>query len=469
MSFTVAIVGRPNVGKSTLFNRLIGKRHALVDDTPGVTRDRRQGDGKLGDLRFRLFDTAGFEDAHDETLESRMRDQTESAVRDADVVMMLIDARAGVTPLDAHFGQWLRKQPQPVLLVANKCEGRAGMPGFAEAYRLGLGEPIAVSAEHGEGLSELYDRLLEAAPIVEPEAYVPEEEDGRDQVEESPDGSEVWTDTEAPKTIRLTIVGRPNVGKSTLLNHLLGEARVLTGPEAGITRDSIEVEWKYRDQPIQLVDTAGMRKRARIDDRLERMSVEDTRRSIRFAHVVLLVLDAQDGLERQDLSIARMTIDEGRSLVVVVNKWDAIKDRSAALRSLRERLEDSLPQAKGVAYVTISAERGRNIDKMMAAVLDTYAVWNRRIATAPLNKWLAGQVQRHPPPLVEGRRIKLRYVTQVKARPPSFAAFISRPAELPESYTRYLVNGLREVFGLPGVPVRFMLRGGRNPYVKKDQ
>ena len=473
MSFTVAIIGRPNVGKSTLFNRLTGRRLALVDDTPGVTRDRREGNARIADLRFRIFDTAGLEDADDASLEGRMRLQTEEAVREADLAMLLIDARAGLTPMDEHFARWLRRENVKVVLVANKCEGRAGGPGLIDAWRLGLGEPIAVSAEHGEGMGELYDAIVAIAPEARDDGTGDTSDAGTapdpdDVVLEAPDGAPTWRDDRAPTVIRLAIVGRPNVGKSTLMNALLGERRMLTGPEAGITRDAIEVEWSWKGQTIRLVDTAGLRGRARVTAELEKLSGADTLRSIRFAHVVVLVLDATEPFERQDLAIARLALEEGRALVIAGNKWDAVADRAGWLTDLRERLEDSLPQAKGVAYVTIAAEHGRNLDRLLDAVLTTYDTWNRRVSTSQLNRWLGAVTAAHPPPLVEGRRIRLRYATQVKTRPPTFAAWVSRPAGLPDAYVRYLVNGLRQDFKLTAVPIRFMLRKGKNPYVDKE-
>ncbi len=447
MSFTVAIVGRPNVGKSTLFNRLVGKRLALTDDLPGVTRDRRSGAASLGDLRFIVIDTAGLEDSAAESLTGRMRQQTERAVADADAVIFLIDARAGLTPLDRHFADWLRKQDTPVILVANKCEGRVPAASLAEAFALGLGEPIPFSAEHGEGLSDLYDAIREHAPAEDAAA-----------AEAAPEGP-----------LQLAIVGRPNVGKSTLINRLVGEERLLTGPEPGITRDAIAVEWRHRGRPIRLVDTAGMRRRSHVVERLEKLAVDDSLRAVQYAEVVVLVLDAADMLEKQDLAIARLVVDEGRALVIAANKWDAIKDKTDALKKLRDRVAASLPQAQGVALVTLSARTGQNLDRLMSAVLDAHETWNRRVATPELNRWLAAAVDAHPPPLVKGRRIKLRYMTQTKTRPPTFQLFGNQLDMLPEPYLRYLVNSMRERFDLPGVPIRVLLRKGKNPYVSRDR
>ena len=444
MPFSVAIVGRPNVGKSTLFNRLVGRRLALVDETPGVTRDRRTGDAHLGDLRFTVIDTAGFEEARGDSLPARMRAQTERAVAEADLALLLIDARAGVIPLDAEFANLLRKSATPVVLVANKCEGRLGAAGVVDAFALGLGEPVAISAEHGEGLADLYDAIAPyAAAAGAEEAPAADEETG---------------------VLQLAIVGRPNVGKSTLINRLLGEERLLTGPEPGITRDAIAVAWRTRGRDIRLVDTAGLRRRARVAEKLEKLSVEDTLRAIRFAQVVVLVLDANDMLERQDLTIARLVIDEGRALVIAANKWDLVMDKTAALARLRDRIETSLPQLRGLRPVTISALAGKNLDRLLDAVLAAYELWNRRVPTAALNRWLGDAVEAHPPPLVAGRRLKLRYGAQIKTRPPTFALFVSRPEKLPDSYSRYLVNSLRDSFDLPGVPIRLQLRKGKNPY-----
>ena len=458
MSFTVAIVGRPNVGKSTLFNRLVGKRLAIVHDTPGVTRDRREGRASLLGMDFTVIDTAGFEDEGGDSIEARMRRQTDKAVGNADVVLMLIDARAGVTPLDAHFADYLRRQPTPVVLVANKCEGKAGSPGLYECYSLGLGEPVPFSAEHGEGVAELFDALR---PFAEAAGALEEPEEGED-------GEAADDEPRPDRPLTMAVVGRPNVGKSTLANRLLGEDRMLTGPEAGLTRDSISVEWNHSGRAVKLVDTAGLRRQARIDDTLEKMSTSNTIEAIRRAEVVVLVMDAEAVLDKQDLTIARLVIDEGRALVVAVNKWDAVADPQAALARLRDRLETSLPQAKGVATVTLSALTGRGVDRLMEAVIEAHAVWNRRVPTAQLNRWLEEMVAKHAPPALSGgRRLKVRYMTQAKARPPTFIVFASRPEDLPEAYIRYLVNGLREAFQLPGVPIRLFVRGGKNPYADK--
>ena len=460
--FTIALVGRPNVGKSTLFNRLIGRRHALVDDTPGVTRDRREGEGRLADLHFQVVDTAGLEEADPESLAGRMRAQTERAIADADLVLMMVDARSGIMPLDEHFARLLRRRGDKVVLLANKSEGAAARAGLFEAFSLGLGEPVAISAEHNEGMADLYEAIRGRMP----EEPAEEKNENAFLEDGSPpeEGVDIWQDRDRPRVVRMAVVGRPNVGKSTLVNAILGEDRLLTGPEAGITRDAIEVEWRYRDRPLKLVDTAGLRRRARVMEKLEKLSVEDTRRAIQFAHVVVLVLDAQMMLEKQDLTIARMVIEEGRALVIAANKWDAVTDREQALRDLRDRFEISLPQVKGAPYITVSALRGRNLDKLFDAVFAVYDVWNTRISTARLNRWLSHKTEAHPPPLARGRRIRLRYMTQIKARPPTFAAFVSLPEELPEAYTRYLVNGLREDFDLPGTPIRFITRKGKNPY-----
>ena len=443
MSFTVAILGRPNVGKSTLFNRLVGRQLALVDDLPGVTRDRREGEGHLADLSFRVIDTAGLEEAAPGTLSGRMRAQTERSLDEADVALLVIDARDGITPADRHFARWLRRSGRPTVLVANKAEGRATLGNIGEAYALGLGDPVPISAQHGEGLAELYDQLRPFAPD-----------------DQEPADAERGAD----RPLQLAIVGRPNVGKSTLVNRLLGQERVLTGPEPGTTRDAIAIEWVWQGRPVRLVDTAGMRRRPRIEARLERLSVADTLRAVRFAETVTLVLDALQPFERQDLSIANLVAEEGRALVLALNKWDAVVDRDAALARVRDRLERSLPQLQGVAVVPVSGLTGQALESLMSAVFEADAVWNRRVPTAALNRWLAAIQERHPPPLVGARRLRLRYITQVNTRPPSFALFASKPGELPDAYRRYLVNGLREAFDLPGVPIRMMLRKGENPY-----
>jgi GTPase len=441
MSFTVAIIGRPNVGKSTLFNRLAGRPLALVDDTPGVTRDRREGEGNIAGLTFRLIDTAGLEEAPPETLAGRMRAQTARSLDAADVALLLVDARDGITPDDRHFAHWLRRADKPVVLVANKAESRAALAELGDAYALGLGEPVAVSAQHGEGLGELYERLLPFAGA-HPEIALP-----------------------APaRPLQLAIVGRPNVGKSTLVNRLIGEERLLTGPEPGITRDAIAIDWCWEGRAIRLVDTAGMRRRARIEERLEKLSVGDSLRAVRFAETVVLVLDAMQGLERQDLTIANRVAEEGRALVLAANKWDLVSDAKAKLEALRERLDEALPQLRGIALVPVSGLTGAGLDRLMRAVFAADAVWNRRVPTAALNRWLAEMQERHPPPLVAGRRLRLRYMTQVNTRPPSFALFASKPGELPDSYRRYLVGALRTDFELPGTPIRMMLRKGQNPY-----
>jgi GTPase len=443
MALTVAIIGRPNVGKSTLFNRLVGQRVALVDDTPGVTRDRREGEAALGDLRFRVIDTAGLDEAERGSLGARMQDQTERALADADVALFLIDARAGLTPLDRHFADRLRRGKTPVLLVANKAEGRASTSGIYEAFALGLGEPIAVSAEHGEGMAELYAALAPFAETAEPAPAA-----------------------ERERPLQLAVIGRPNVGKSTLINRLLGEERVLTGPEAGITRDAIATFWHWHGRPVRLIDTAGLRRRPKVEEKLEKLSVADTLRAIRFAEVVVLVIDATQGIEKQDLTIAEMVEGEGRALVLAVNKWDLVEDKQAASRRLKDRLQASLPQLQGLRYVTLSALSGAGIAKLMPAVVETHEAWNRRIPTPRLNRWLARVQDRHPPPLVAGRRLKLRYMAQANIRPPTFALFASKPGELPATYRRYLINLLREDFDLPGVPIRMMLRKGTNPFAE---
>jgi GTP-binding protein len=458
----VAIVGRPNVGKSTLFNRLVGKRRAIVDDTPGVTRDVREGEGRLGDLSFTLLDTAGWETAAGEALEARMRRFTERAVDTVDAVLFLIDARAGVLPLDEAFASWLRKRAAKVVMVANKCEGRAGASGMGEAHALGLGQPIPVSAEHGEGLSDLHEALARLIPAVEPE------EDEEDDEPESDKHAEAAAAAAARRPLLLAIVGRPNVGKSTLLNRLVGEERMLTGPEAGITRDAIRVEWEWKGRKVRLVDTAGLRRKSKIEAKLEAASVADTLDAIRLADVCVVVLDAMNMAEKQDLAVAGWVIEEGRALVIAVNKTDLLADdRSEAnrqWRTLRDRLEASFAQVKGVPIVGLSALTGRGIERLMPAVLDIYAVWNKRIKTPILNRWLREMEELHPPPLAKGRRIRLRFMTQTKIRPPTFMMSVSQPDELGDDYMRYLINRLRDDFDMPGVPIRVTMRKPKNPF-----
>ena len=458
--FTLAIVGRPNVGKSTLFNRLVGRRLALVDDRPGVTRDLREGEARLGHLRFTVLDTAGLEEATDDSLPGRMRRLTERAIAQADACLFLIDARAGVTPIDQMLAELLRRSGTTVILGANKAEGRAADAGIIDAYALGLGDPVAVSAEHGEGMSDL---LAALAPLMEahdeaPEADLPETDvDVEDEEAHAP--------TEA-KPLRIAVVGRPNAGKSTLVNAIVGEERLLTGPEAGITRDAIALRTSWEGTPVRIFDTAGMRKRAKVQDKLEKLSVADGLRAVRFAEVVVVLLDAAIPFETQDLRIADLAETEGRAVVVAVNKWDLEEERGTKLAALREAMERLLPQLRGAPLVTVSATTGRGLDRLRAAVLKAHEVWNRRVATATLNRWLGEMVEAHPPPAPGGRRIKMRYATQVKTRPPAFVVMCSRPEKVPESYSRYLVNGLRADFDMPGTPIRLTLRSqaDRNPY-----
>ena len=442
MTIKLAIVGRPNVGKSTLFNRLHGKKVAIVDDTPGVTRDRREARGKLGDLNFTLIDTAGFEDVTDASLESRMREQTQVAIDEADVILFLIDARVGVTPMDKAFAALLRRADKPVVLAANKAEGRAGDIGITEAYALGLGDPIALSAEHGEGMSDLY------AAIAPHEQAVSE------------------ADAAATRPIQLAIVGRPNAGKSTLVNALIGEDRLLVGPEAGITRDSIAVDWTWNDKPYKLVDTAGMRKKAKVQEKLERMSVGDSLHAIRFADVCLVVMDAEDAFEKQDVVIADLVEREGRALVYVLAKWDKVADSRAAFEELTLVARERVPQTRGAPIVTIAAQSGVGLDRLMKAVEQAHTDWTARVKTKDLNEWLYETIQRHPPPAVGGKRIKPRYLTQIKSRPPTFVLICSRAEEMPESYKRYLVNGLREAFNLQATPIRLVVKAGKNPFAE---
>jgi GTP-binding protein len=448
---TVAIIGRPNVGKSTLFNRLVGKKLALVDDRPGVTRDRREGEASLLGMDFRIIDTAGFEDEDPDTLPGRMRRQTEAAVESADVALFVIDARAGVVPLDEEIARWLRGSDTPIVLLANKAEGRAGESGILEAYALGFGDPIPFSAEHGEGLDDLFHAIR---PHVEREDVFEEDEE-----DESPN---------AP--LKLAIVGRPNAGKSTLVNQMLGEDRMITGPEAGITRDSISIDWEWTDaegnvRPVRLVDTAGLRKKAKVEDKLEKLSAADTRRAIDFAEVVVLLLDASRGLEAQDLRIADQVYSEGRAIIIALNKWDIVEHGAALLQGVRKALDDGFAQVRGIPLLTVSGATGKGVDLIMKVAFETREAWSRRVPTGQLNRWFEGAVEKNPPPAPGGRRIKLRYATQIKTRPPSFVVFGTRVDQLPESYRRYLVNGLRKELGFGAVPVRLTLRAPKNPFV----
>ncbi len=450
---TVAIIGRPNVGKSTLFNRLVGKRLALVDDQPGVTRDRREGDANLLGLEFRIVDTAGFEDKDVATLPGRMRVQTEAAVEDADVALFMVDARSGLVPLDEEIARWLRATDTPVVLVANKAEGRAGETGVIEAMALGFGDPIPLSAEHGEGVVDLFEALR---------PYVDREDDEAE--DEDPDAEN------AP--LKLAIVGRPNAGKSTLINRILGQDRLITGPEAGITRDSIAIDWEWRDpdgsvRPVRLIDTAGMRKKARVEEKLEKLSVMDALRAVDFAEVVVLLLDATRGLEVQDLKIADRVLQEGRALIIALNKWDIAENASSLFNGVKGALEEGLAQVKGVPLLTVSGATGKGIDTLLKVAFETREAWSMRVSTGQLNRWFERAIEANPPPAPGGKRIKARYVTQIKSRPPSFVLFGTRVDQLPESYRRYLVNGLRREFGFGAVPVRLTMRAPKNPFDNK--
>ncbi len=468
MGFTVAIIGRPNVGKSTLFNRLAGRKLALVDDTPGVTRDRRMHPAKLYDLHFEVIDTAGFEDAAAATLQGRMRAQTEIAIREADLIFFVVDAKTGLLPDDRTFAEIVRRSGKPVVLVTNKAEARGAGAGMLEAWELGLGEPIPISAEHGQGMPDLRDAVIGA--LGEARAFGEEEEEDEAIAESEPLIGEDITDPDAEavydetKPMRIAVVGRPNAGKSTLINALIGEERLLTGPEAGITRDSISVDWEWRGRRIKLFDTAGMRRKAKVQEKLEKLSVADGLRAIRFAEVVVVVLDATIPFEKQDLQIADLIVREGRALVIAFNKWDLIENSQEVLAELREKTQRLLPQVRGLQAVTVSAETGRGLDKLMDAVLKTHKVWNSRVSTGRLNRWLEGVLTHHPPPAVAGRRLKIKYVTQAKTRPPGFVLSCSRPDAVPQSYVRYLVNSLRDAFDMPGVPIRVALRASENPF-----
>jgi GTPase len=457
MSFTVAIVGRPNVGKSTLFNRLVGRRLALVDETPGVTRDRREGKAQLGDLAFTVIDTAGLEDAAAGSLLGRMRAQSEAAIAQSDAVFFLVDARAGVTPTDRALANLVRKAGKPTILVANKSEGRGGEEGADEAYILGLGEPIAISAEHGEGLVDLYDALRAALP--EKTGVANAVDQSRRELERK--------ETREARPIRIAVVGRPNAGKSTLINCLLGEERLLTGPEFGITRDAIAVDLAWRGRAFQVYDTAGLRRRSRIEEKLEKLSVADALDAIRFAEIVIVVMDGQAPFEEQDLRIVDLVEREGRALVIGVSKWDLKETGSGAIADLREQANDRLPQLKGAPVVAVSGLTGFGLDRLMEAVVESYAVWNRRVPTHALNRWLNDAIAAHPPPAVSGRRLKLNYLTQPKIRPPTFVLFCTRADAVPDAYQRYLINGLREMFDLPGTPIRLTLREKKNPYAPR--
>ncbi|MEO0327004.1 MAG: ribosome biogenesis GTPase Der [Pseudomonadota bacterium] len=451
MAFTVAIIGRPNVGKSTLFNRLVGRKLALVDDTPGVTRDRRFAEGSIGVLTFDIIDTAGLEEADEDSLQGRMWEQTQTAIEESDLCLFLVDARVGVLPDDRTFAQILRRTEKPVVLVANKMEGKPGEAGYFDAYSLGFGEPVPISAEHGQGMADLHNAIVET--IGEERAF-PSQDD-----ELSPED----------RPLKIAIVGRPNAGKSTLINQMIGEERLLTGPEAGITRDSISVDWQWKGRTIQLFDTAGMRKKAKVQQKLEKLSVSDGLRAVQFAEVVIIVLDVTKPFEKQDLQIADLIIREGRAPVIALNKWDLVEDRQAVLKELELQAQEHISQIKGLKVVPISGQTGENLDKLMQAVEEVHRIWNKRISTSPLNRWLEGVQYHHPPPAVSGRRIKLKYVSQIKSRPPTFAVSCSRPEALPDSYSRYLVNSLRKEFDLAAVPIRLYMRKGNNPFAGKKK
>ncbi len=466
MSFTLAIVGRPNVGKSTLFNRLVGRRLALVDDQPGVTRDLREGDARLGPLKFVVIDTAGLEEATDESLQGRMRALTERAVDMADVCLFMIDARVGVTPADQFFAEILRKRSKRVIVVANKAEGNAGETGFYDAFSLGLGEPVRLSAEHGEGMFDLQQVLAPIAEEFKDRNYEPQTDVSFEEGEED---EEITFSDKRP--LQIAVVGRPNAGKSTLINKILGQDRLLTGPEAGITRDAISINHVWEGVPLRIWDTAGIRKKAKVQEKLEKLSVSDGLRAVKFSEVVVVLLDAEIPFEQQDLRIADLAEREGRAVVIAVNKWDVETERQEKLKDIKEKFTRLLPQLRGAPLVTVSAATGRGLDRLHEAILKAHATWNRRITTAQLNRWLAGMLEMHPPPAPGGRRIRLRYMTQVKSRPPTFVVMCSHPELLPASYTRYLVNGLRDHFDLPGTPIRLFMRSqsDKNPYRDKKE
>jgi GTP-binding protein len=449
MTAKVAILGRPNVGKSTLFNRLVGRKLALVDDQPGVTRDRREGEGRLADLTFRLFDTAGLDSAPRGSLEDRMSAQSEAAIADADLCLFVIDARAGVTPVDREFAAKLRRHGKPVIVLANKSEGKAGQAGALEAFSLGLGDPVAISAEHGEGMDGLYEALV---PYVKGEDKPEDDEEDDEEV--------------ANKPLKLAIIGQPNAGKSTLVNALLGSERVLTGPEAGITRDAIAIDWSWRGKPVTLWDTAGIRRKSRVTGKVEKLAVADGLRAIRFAEAVVILIDASIDIERQDLTLADLAAQEGRAVIIALSKWDMVEDKQKYLKKVKDDLADILPEIRGVTVVPVSAHQEKGLDRLMEAVFAAVEKWNSRVSTGQLNRWLETMLERNPPPAPSGRRIKIRYVTQVNARPPTFSLFGNQLDHLPESYVRYLMNGLRVTFELWGTPLRFNRRGGRNPFDK---
>ncbi|ALN74127.1 ribosome biogenesis GTPase Der [Aureimonas sp. AU20] len=463
---TIAIIGRPNVGKSTLFNRLVGRKLALVDDRPGVTRDRREGEATLQDLEFRVIDTAGLEEATADSLQGRMRAQTERAIDDADLSLFVVDSKSGMTPQDEVFGELLRKRNKPVVLVANKSEARGSDAGFYDSYSLGLGQPVAISAEHGEGMADLRDAIVEKLGRDAFRGWQEDEADIESTVEFDADGEPI-NSYDATKPLNIAIVGRPNAGKSTLVNRFLGDDRLLTGPEAGITRDSISVEWEWRGRRIKMFDTAGLRRRARVEEKLEKLSVADALRAMRYAEVVIIVLDVTVPFEKQDLSIADLISREGRAPVLAFNKWDLVEDRQAVLADLREKTDRLLPQMRGVKAVTVSGETGDGLDRLMKAVTETHEIWNKRVSTAKLNQWLERMVSHHPPPAVAGRRVNIKYITQVKTRPPTFILSTSRPEAVGTAYMRYLINGLRDQFGLTGIPIRITMRKSENPFAHK--
>ncbi len=466
----LAIVGRPNVGKSTLFNKLAGKKLAIVNDTPGVTRDWREAEGHLFDQPLIIIDTAGLEEAFDDSIQGRMRQQTDAALAHSDAILFIIDGREGVTPADEHFADFLRKQKKPVILAVNKCENpKATQSGIGEAYSLGFGQPIPISAEHSAGFDDLYEAMR--PHFKEPVEKETNDKDAGipfdllDDIEGQEDYVFQQEDDDPEKPIKIAIVGRPNVGKSTLLNAILEEQRVMTGPEAGITRDAIAVDWQYENRAFKLVDTAGLRKKSKVTDTIERMSAEDSMRAIRLAQIVILVIDADDPLEKQDLHIAGHVIEEGRALVIALNKWDTVKNKTEVLENTKHKLSKSLSQTRDIQFATISAKNGKNIDKLFYKALKTYETWNKRIPTGGLNRWIAAMESKNPAPLVSGRHNRMKYITQIKTRPPTFAVWVSRPKELPDSYKRYIVNGLRTDFDIPGVPLRLLVRASKNPYV----